>query len=127
MQDYHLYEYAVIRLVPRVERGEFVNIGTIMYCSGQRFLECSFQWDEQRLIALYPGLEIPLVQKYAESFKAICEGGSAGGAIGQLTIAERFRWLTATRSTILQTSAVHPAYCKDAQSTLEKLHQHLVL
>lgn len=127
MQDDHLYEYAVIRLVPRVERGEFINIGTILYCSSLRFLSCRFHWDDQRLQAFCPETDLEMVKKYAHSFDAICKGGTAGGPIGELSLSERFRWLTATRSTILQTSDVHPAFCKEAEATLDRLHKELVL
>lgn len=126
MQDYHLYEYAVIRLVPRVERCEFINVGTILYCSGLRFLGCRFHWDDQRILALFPDTDLGLIRQYARSFELICAGGTEGGSIGQLALAERFRWLTATRSTMLQSSPVHPSYCMDPQLTLEKILQQQV-
>jgi hypothetical protein len=126
MQGYHLFEYATIRLIPKVERGEFVNIGSIMYCSGERFLQCVFHWDEARMLALFPDVDIELVKNYAHSFELICEGSKAGGAIAGYAIAERFRWLTATRSTIIQGSPVHTGYTKDAHATLQKLHSDLV-
>ncbi|UII25381.1 DUF3037 domain-containing protein [Fulvivirga maritima] len=127
MQDYHLYEYATLRLMPRVERGEFVNIGTILYCKAHKFLECRFHWDEGRIKAIFPETDLELVKKYAMAIEEVCAGGKRGGAIGELTIAERFRWITATRSTILQASPVHPAFCKEAEATLERLHSELVL
>ena len=126
MQGYHLFEYATIRLIPRVERGEFVNIGSILYCSGERFLECIFHWDDQRILTLFPDIDLALVKGYARSFELICEGSKSGGGIAGLTIAERFRWLTATRSTIIQGSPVHTGYTRDARTTLQKLHADLV-
>ena len=126
MQGYHLFEYATIRLMPKVERGEFVNIGSILYCSGERFLQCSFHWDEQRLLALFPELDLELVKQYSESFQLICEGAVAGGGIASFAIAERFRWLTATRSTIIQSSPTHTGYTQNALATLQKLHDELV-
>ncbi|MFT6866658.1 MAG: hypothetical protein ACJA08_001493 [Cyclobacteriaceae bacterium] len=126
MQGYHLFEYATIRLIPKVERGEFVNIGSILYCSGERFLQCVFHWDEARMLALFPDVDIVLVKDYTRSFELICEGSKAGGGIAEFAIAERFRWLTATRSTIIQGSPVHTGYTKDARATLEKLHADLV-
>lgn len=126
MQGYHLFEHATIRLVPKVERGEFINIGTILYCSGQKYLESIFHWDEKRIMSLFPELDIELVKQYACSFERICKGESEGGPIGQLSIAERFRWLTATRSTIIQASPVHTGYTQDARATLMRMHEELV-
>lgn len=126
MQGYHLYEYAIIRLVPRVERGEFVNVGTMLYCSGQRFLACTFHWDEPRILALFPETDMHLVRQYALSFELICTGQEEGGPIAKLSLPERFRWLAATRSTMLQASPVHTGYTQDAATTLLKLHQQQV-
>ena len=127
MQDYHLYEYATIRLIPRVERGEFINIGTVLYCKHLRFLESKFHYDVEKINALFKEVDHEVVKCYIGSFEAICKGVKEGGAIGELPLAERFRWLTATRSTIIQTSAVHPAYCKEAEITLDRLFEELVL
>ena len=126
MQGYHLFEYATIRLIPKVERGEFVNIGSILYCSGERFLQCVFHWDEERMLALFPEVEVELVKHYSHSFELICEGSKAGGDIAAMAMAERFRWLTATRSTIIQSSPVHTGYTQDALATLQKMHTDLV-
>jgi hypothetical protein len=126
MQGYHLYEYATVRLIPKVERGEFVNIGSILYCSGERFLQCAFHWDEQRILALFPDVDLEVVKCYSQSFELICEGSIAGGSIATYAIAERFRWLTATRSTIIQASPAHTGYTCDAKATLQKLHTDLV-
>ncbi len=126
MQGYHLFEYATIRLIPKVERGEFVNIGSILYCSGERFLKCLFHWDEERILALFPDVDIALIKDYAHSIQLICEGSKAGGSIAEFALPERFRWLTATRSTIIQGSPVHTGYTKDALITLEKMHKELV-
>jgi hypothetical protein len=126
MQGYHLYEYATIRLIPKVERGEFVNIGSILYCSGERFLQCVFHWDEPRILALFPELDLEIVKQYSQSFESICAGSTTSGGIATFAIAERFRWLTATRSTIIQASPVHTGYTKDAHATLKKLHTDLV-
>lgn len=127
MQDYHLFEYAVVRLVPRVERGEFLNIGTILYCPGQRYLESVFHWDQQRIMTLFPETDLDLVKHYACSFGLICAGREEGGAIAGMALAERFRWLTATRSTIIQASPVHTGYTRDARETLMRLHKELVV
>lgn len=122
-----LFEYAVIRVVPKVEREEFINIGVILYCSGQKFLQCILELNQEKLKALCCDTDIDELRQHMLSFEKICKGGNDAGPIGKLTMAERFRWLTATRSTILQTSKVHPGLCQDALEMLKSLHQQLVL
>lgn len=126
MQGEHLFEYAVIRVVPKVEREEFINVGVILYCSGQKFLQCILELNEKKLDALCCDIDIDDLKSHMQSFEKICKGGNDAGPIGKLSIAERFRWLSATRSTILQTSKVHPGLCKDASVTLLRLHKQLV-
>jgi Protein of unknown function (DUF3037) len=127
MQDKYLYEYAVIRVVPRVEREEFLNVGIILYCSKLGFLEAKIQVNEERFKAFSCTIEILELQEYLHTWERISRGGKEGGTIGLLPIASRFRWLTATRSTIVQTSKVHPGFCDNASETLECLFQALVL
>jgi len=127
MQQKHLFEYAVIRVVPRVEREEFLNIGVILYCKKQQFLQTKYRLDEARLQAFYTGLDLDELKEHLCSFERICRGDKAAGPIGQLDAASRFRWLTATRSTILQTSKVHPGMSEDALVTLDRLFDQLVL
>jgi hypothetical protein len=127
MQPKYLFEYAVIRVVPRVEREEFLNIGVILYCAKQKFLQTIYLLDEARLQAIYPGLDIDELKEHLCSFERICRGDKAAGPIGQLDVASRFRWLTATRSTVLQTSKVHPGMSEDALVTLNRLFDQLVL
>ncbi len=122
----HLFEYAVIRIVPRVEREEFINVGVIVYCRAQGFLRTLFRLDENRLRAFSGELDSAELHERLQTFERICAGRQAGGPIGQLSIAERFRWLTATRSTVVQTSAVHPGLCTDADETLTHLFAQLV-
>ena len=122
----HLFEYAVIRVVPRVEREEFLNVGVILYCSAQGFLQTAYTLDEARLRAFSPDIEFDELRTRMNSFTKICAGRATGGPIGQLAIAARFRWLTATRSTVVQTSAVHPGLCSDASETLVRLFGELV-
>jgi hypothetical protein len=126
MQGDQLFEYAVIRVVPKVEREEFINIGVILYCSGQKFLQCILELNEKKLQALCCDIDVDELRSHMQSFEKICKGGDDAGPIGKLSIAERFRWLTATRSTILQTSKVHPGLCKDATEMLHRLHRQLV-
>ncbi len=127
MQDQHLFEYAVIRVVPRVEREEFLNIGVIVYCSRLKYLELIYTLDTDRLLAFYPKLDIAELAQHLQAFEAITKGSKDGGPIAQLDLANRFRWLTATRSTILQSSKVHPGFCGDPAAALRRMHATLVL
>lgn len=127
MPEKHLFEYAVIRVVPCVEREEFINVGVILYCASQGFLKTLYHLPEERLRALNPELDLTELQERLQAFERICAGRSQGGPIGQLPVASRFRWLTATRSTVVQTSAVHPGLCTDPHETLQKLYIKLVL
>ncbi|MDQ2658173.1 MAG: DUF3037 domain-containing protein [Bacteroidota bacterium] len=127
MQDKQLFEYAVIRVVPHVEREEFLNVGIVLLCASRKFLSAKIELKEDRLLALSNGLDLPELQEHIASFERICKGGSDSGPIGKLSIAERFRWLTSTRSTVLQTSKVHPGLCDDPGEMLEKLFNQLVL
>jgi hypothetical protein len=126
MQEKHLFEYAIIRVVPRVEREEFLNVGVILYCSSQRFLQTECEINHDRLQVFSNKLELKELEDRLLSFKRICEGAKDGGPIGKLAIASRFRWLTATRSTVVQTSPVHPGLCIDAKETLQRLYAQLV-
>ncbi|WP_295667417.1 DUF3037 domain-containing protein [uncultured Mucilaginibacter sp.] len=127
MQQEYLFEYAVIRVVPRVEREEFLNIGVIVFCAKQKFLRARYMLNEARLNAFAPALDIAELKEHICSMERICIGDIDAGPIGKMDTASRFRWLTATRSTIVQTSKVHPGFCKDAGETLDKLFGQLVL
>ena len=122
----HLFEYAVLRVVPLVEREEFLNVGVIVYCRSLGFLQTQFEVPNARLRAFAPALDQEEITARLRAFERICQGCATGGTIGQLPIAERFRWLTATRSTIVQTSPVHPGLCADAAATLARLFAQLV-
>jgi hypothetical protein len=127
MQDKHLYEYAVIRVVPRVEREEFLNVGVVLYCARPKFLGVSFALDGKRLAAFTCEPDLLQLSEYLLAFERICKGYPDAGPIAALTPAERFRWLTATRSTVLQTSRVHPGFCASPEETLGRLFGELVL
>lgn len=127
MQGNHLFEYAVIRVMPRVEREEFLNVGVVLYCKQQRFLQMLFMLDETRLKALCDKLDVTELQGYLLAFEKICNGEKDGGPIAKMDMASRFRWLTAMRSTVVQTSRVHPGLCEDAKQSLQKLYEQLVL
>lgn len=127
MQDKHLFEYAVIRVVPKVEREEFLNVGLVLYCRKQKYLDVRFFVDASRLQCFGPGLDIGEVNGYLQAFEKICRGEKDGGPIAGLDLSARFRWLTATRSTIVQTSKVHPGFCDGLPEKLEQLFTQLVL
>ena len=115
------YDYAVIRVVPRVEREEFVNVGVIVSCPPKDFLEARIELDEQRLLSLDPQVNLDVVRAHLASIPLICAGGPDAGPIGQLPRRERFHWLVAPRSTIIQVSPVHTGRCTDFDATLERL------
>ena len=127
MQENNPFEYAVVRIVPQVEREEFLNVGVVLFCARQHFLQMRFQLNEIRLRAFCPQVDITEVKEYLDAFEQICRGSEKGGPIAGLSIAERFRWLTATRSTIVQTSKVHPGLCVDAGSMLTKIYTQQVM
>lgn len=127
MQENLLFEYAIIRIVPLVEREEFMNVGVVVYCPSKKFLDCRIQLDEQRASHFFTkGIDCTEIKKYLEAFELICKGDKKGGAIATFPLASRFRWLTATRSTILQASKVHPGLCVDPAETLDNLFTTLV-
>nr|WP_199082321.1 DUF3037 domain-containing protein [Pedobacter sp. ASV19] len=127
MQERDLYEYAIIRVVPRVEREEFMNVGVIVFCAKQRFLEVFFHLDRERLAAFCPQTDLEELQLHLKALQRICSGEKDAGPIAQLDRPSRFRWLTATRSTVIQASKVHPGFCADAATTLEKIYRTMVL
>lgn len=120
------FEYAVVRVVPRVEREEFVNAGVLLFCDARDFLAARVELDPARLLAIAPAAEIDLVQRHLDAIPRICAGGAEGGPIGRLPLRERWRWLVAPRSTIVQTSPAHPGICEDPPSTLARLFDALV-
>ena len=126
MQEKDLFEYAVIRVIPRVEREEFLNVGVILYCSAQDFLQTAFELNEERLRAFAGDLKISEIEEHLRAFEQICAGGAKSGAIGKLPLGERFRWLTSPRSTVVQISPVHTGLCSDARETLASLLTKLV-
>lgn len=127
MPGKELFEYAVIRWVPRVEREEFLNIGVVLYCRGQRFLDMQYHLPAEKLRSVFAAYDAEELERCVQAFQGICRGEQAGGPIAALPPAERFRWLTAKRSTIVQVSAVHPGLCADARDMLDHLLDTLVL
>lgn len=126
MRDHYPYDYAVFRVVPRVEREEFVNVGVIVSCPAKDFLEARVELDEQRLMALDSSLDVESIRAHLATIPAICAGGEQAGPIGQLSQRERFHWLVAPRSTTIQTSPVHTGSCKDPTEVLEHLVDTMV-
>ena len=120
------YDYAIVRVVPRVERGEFVNAGIILSCDVEGILEACIELDETALLALDAGVDLGHVRTSLATIPLICEGGASTGAIGRLSPRERFHWLVSPRSTIVQTSPVHTGQCGDLGGALEHLIKKMI-
>jgi hypothetical protein len=120
------YDYAIIRVVPRVERGERINVGVILSCVDGDFLEGRFEIDETRLQALDPDIDLDAVRAAVASMTAVCRGGAAAGALGELSARERFRWLVSPRSTVVQPSRIHTGRARDPVAALEHLFATVV-
>jgi len=120
------FDYAVFRIVPRVEREEFINAGVIVYCAEQRFLAARVYVDEARLKALWPDLDINLVRQHLEAVTRIASGDPSAGPIARLAPGERFHWLVAPRSTMIQVSPVHSGICEAPAEALERLLTQLL-
>ncbi len=120
------YSYATVRVVPRVERGEFLNVGVILFAREQDFLRAHIEVDRERLHALAPDLNITLLEPHLRAFEAICAGDPSGGPVAALPPPERFHWLVAPRSTIIQISPVHVGRCDDPAQALDELLEELV-
>jgi hypothetical protein len=126
MPEKELFEYAVIRVIPRVDREEFLNVGVVLYCQTQNFLQTAFELNEERLRTFASDLQVSEIKEHLLAFERICRGGPEGGPIGKLSLGDRFRWLTAPRSTIVQTSPVHTGVTSHAGETLAALLTKLV-
>jgi hypothetical protein len=126
MRELRTYDYAVVRVVPRVERGEFVNAGIILSCDVERLLESGIELDERALLALDSNVDLDLVRSSLAAIQVICAGGPDAGEIGKLSARERFHWLVAPRSTIVQTSPVHTGQCDDPAAALAHLMRTMV-
>jgi hypothetical protein len=120
------YDYAVLRVVPHVERGECINAGVIVCSTRRQFLQARVELDDARLLALDPQADLPSVRAGLQAIVRVCEGGAAAGALGQMPLRARFDWLVAPRSTMIQTSAVHAGRTDDLNAALERLMQRMV-
>lgn len=122
-----LYDYAILRVVPRVERGEFINAGVIVSCPSHRFLEARYEVDVRRLVAVDPSIDLEAVERHLEGIARVCRGDAEAGALGRLSQRERFHWLAAPRSALIQTSPVHTGRCPgDPSAVLERLMDVMV-
>jgi hypothetical protein len=124
--DLHTYDYAVVRVVPRVERGEFINAGVIVSCAATGLLQAGIELDDARLRALDPGVDLVGIRAALAIIPLICAGGEAAGALGRLSTRERFHWLVALRSSSIQTSPVHTGRCTALEGVLDALMQKMV-
>jgi hypothetical protein len=127
MQDKYTFEYAIIRLVPKVEREEFFNVGVLLFSKQKKFLGIKYHIDLQKLNAFAPEIETTVLNAYLNAWKLISDGNIAGGKIGALEISDRFRWLAACRSTIIQSSKTHPGLCENTEEALQDIFEKYVL
>jgi hypothetical protein len=120
------FEYAIVRVVPRVEREEFVNAGVVLFCDARDYLAARIELDERRLTSIAPTIDVPLVRRHLAAIPSICAGGADAGAIGAMPRRERWQWLVAPRSTILQCSPPHAGVCDTPDDWIERLVADLV-
>ena len=120
------YDYAVLRVVPRAEREEFVNVGVVLHCAELAFLDCRVAVNETRLRALWPEIDIQMIRRHVEAFPRVCAGDASAGPIARLSRRERFQWLAAPRSTVIQVSPIHSGLCESPAAALEELFRRLV-
>ena len=127
MQDKVTFEYAIIRLVPKVEREEFFNIGVILFSKRKKFLDIKFHINPEILKVMAPELALDSLNEYLNAWKTICDGKKSAGKIGELELSDRFRWLAACRSTIIQSSKTHSGLCENPEKELEAIFEEFVL
>lgn len=126
MQQKHKYEYAVVRVVPLVEREEFINVGVILFCKREKYIRMKYKMREDKILALNSSADIEEIHRNLEAFSKIAAGDKDSGPIATMNEAERFRWLTAVRSATIQTSRPHPGMCIDLDLAVEKLFTEMV-
>ncbi|EIA07935.1 DUF3037 domain-containing protein [Flavobacterium frigoris] len=127
MQEKNLYEYAVIRVVPRVEREEFLNVGIVLFCKKAKFIKVLHSLNVQKVLSLSVEADVEQIQLNLSAFEKVAHGTKDGGPIGLMDIPSRFRWLTALRSSVIQTSRPHPGLCDDLEQTMQRLFEEFVL
>ncbi|HTA27981.1 MAG TPA: DUF3037 domain-containing protein [Bacteroidia bacterium] len=126
MHEKYLYEYAIIRVLPFVEREEFINVGIILFCKEEKYIQVLFALNEAKLRSFSKDLDLDQIRLNLQSFEKIAMGTENCGPIGQLDVPSRFRWLTSIRSTVIQTSRPHPGLCNDLEQTAKRLFDELV-
>ena len=126
MPEPRSFEYAIVRVVPRVERGECLNTGVLVWCRADSWLRAAVELDRERLLALAPDADVAMIEAHLASVVRVAEGGDDAGPIGRMEPGERFRWLVAPRSTVIQVSDVHEGLCEDPQAALDHLMATLV-
>lgn len=127
MQNRFTYEFAIIRIVPKVEREEFFNVGVILFSKHKKYLNIKYHIDAQKLKTFTEKLDLDYLNNYLKAWDLICKGSPEGGVISKLDLPSRFRWLTASRSTIIQNSKIHPGLCDAPQKELDDLFIRFVL
>jgi hypothetical protein len=127
MQDKFTFEYAIIRVVPKVEREEFFNVGVLLFSKRKKFIGIKYEIDPVKLNAFSNELDIDLLNAYLKAWELICDGHPNGGTISEFELSDRFRWLAASRSTIIQSSKTHPGLCDDPEKSLENIFNTYVL
>ena len=127
MHKNNLFEYAVIRVVPRVEREEFMNVGVILFCKQLQSIDIKIELNTDKLLVLDSKADVNQIKENLRAFEMITKGDNDSGPIGEYGPAERFRWLTATRSTIVQCSKIHPGFCDEPKQALHKIFEEMVL
>jgi hypothetical protein len=120
------FDYAVVRIVPHVEREEFVNVGVVLFCDALEYLAARIELDEARVLALAPGVDLTALREHLDAIPRICAGGPGAGPIGAMPLRERWHWLVSPRSAILQTSAPHAGLCDVPEQAIEHLLDRLV-
>jgi Protein of unknown function (DUF3037) len=120
------FDYAIVRVVPRVDREEFVNAGVILFCLERDFLAARVELDRARVRAIFPGADLAVVEEHLAAIPRLCAGGDGSGPIGKLSRRERFHWLVAPRSTVIQVGPVHSGVCEDPGREVEKLLERVV-
>jgi hypothetical protein len=120
------FDYAIVRVVPHVDREEFINAGVILFCHARDYLRARIALDEARLLALSPDADVDVIKSHLSAIERICEGGYGSGPIGQLPLRERWHWLVATSNTILQFSAAHTGLCSEPEASLERILETVV-
>lgn len=120
------FDYATIRVLPRIDRGEFLNAAVVLFCPARAFLGCVVGWDEERMRALARHADWPSIRRHVEAVRAVCAGETEAGPIARLSASERFHWVVAPRSTVVQPSPVHAGLCEDPAATLDGLYRSLI-